>query len=439
MITEKYPVLRKITVNITWLFVDKILRLSVSLLVAVWLARHLGPEQFGLLNFSLALVSLFGAIAALGLSGIVVRDLVNQPDQARQTLGSAFILKLIAALFAYCILIITIFALRPDDSLSKVIVCLLGLTLLFKSTEVVKFWFESQVRSKYVVWVENGIFIFVSLLKAIMLWNKAALIEFVYVMLLESIIIAFALLYTYAKVELNPIHWKVTKERVVSLLKDGWPLIIASAAWIIYCRIDQIMIGQMLDDQAVGYYSVAIKLSEVLNFLPVIIAFSVIPIITELRKIDLELYRQRFQYIYDLTVGIMLCAAVFTSILSGWIIQTLFGTAYENSASVLTIYVWSSVFYAMAIVSGRYLINEGLQKVTMRRHLMGVVLNIPLNLFMIPAFGIKGAAVASLVSLAISNYIYDAINPITRICFKQKTKSIFMISLIEYAFGKVKK
>jgi len=439
LITEKSPVLRKIAVNFSWLFVDKILRLSVSFLVAVWLARHLGPEQFGLLSFSVALVSLCGAIAALGLNGIVVRDLINQPEQVRQTLGSAFILKLIAALLAYCILIIAIFSLRPDDSLSKVIVSLLGLTLIFKSTEVVKYWFESQVRSKYVVWVESGIFIFVSLLKAIMLWNKATLIEFVYVMLLESMIIAFALLYVYAKVELSPMHWRATKERVASLLKDGWPLIIASAAWIIYSRIDQLMIGQMLDDQAVGYYSVAIKLSEVLNFLPGIIAFSVIPIITELKKKDLELYRRRFQYIYDLAVGVMLCAAILISFLSGWIIQTLFGAAYENSASVLTIYVWSSVFYAMGIVSGRYLINEGLQKITMRRHLMGVALNIPLNLFMIPAFGIEGAAVASLVSLAISNYFYDAINPITRICFKQKTKSIFMIYLVEYAFRKMKR
>jgi len=134
----------------------------------------------------------------------------------------------------------------------------------------------------------------------------------------------------------------------------------------------------------------------------------------------------------------MLCVAILTSFLSGWIIQTLFGAAYENSASVLTIYVWSSVFYAMAIVSGRYLINEGLQKVTMKRHLMGVILNVPLNLVMIPAFGIQGAAVASLVSLAVTNYLYDAISPITRICFKQKTKSVFMISLVKYAFRKVK-
>jgi len=422
--------MKKILTNIGWLFFDKILRLGIGLVVVMWLARYLGPEQFGQLNFVVALVAVFGVFATLGLKGIVVRDLLDQPEEQKVILGSAFLLKIIAALSVYLLLVVTIFIIKPDDALSKTMVAILGLSIVFKSTEVVNFWFESQVKSKYAVWVENSIFMAISLVKMIMLWQQVPLLAFIWVMLVESIAVGIVLLFVYAKVVLNPLNWQATKIRIKSLLHDSWPLIISSAAWIVYTRIDQIMIGQMLNDQALGYYSVAIKLSEMANIVPVIIAFSIIPAITALRKTNLALYRHRFQMTYDMVVGLMLLAAIVITLLSDFIITLLFGSAYADAAPVLTIHIWSSIFIAMATVSGKYLINEGLQKITMQRHLTGVVINIPLNYFLIPIYGIEGAAYASLLSLAFSNYIYDAITPATRFCFVQKTRSFIAYGLI---------
>jgi O-antigen/teichoic acid export membrane protein len=422
--------MKKILTNIGWLFFDKILRLGIGLVVVMWLARYLGPEQFGQLNFVVALVAVFGVFATLGLKGIVVRDLLDQPDEQKVILGSAFVLKIVAALAVYLLLIMTIFILKPDDVLSKSMIAVLGLSIVFKSTEVVNFWFESQVKSKYVVWVENGVFLAIALVKMIMLWQQAPLIAFVWVMLLESIVVGIVLLFVYAKVVMNPKHWHITRTRVKSLLQDSWPLIISSAAWIVYTRIDQIMIGQMLNDQALGYYSVAIKLSEMANIVPIIIAFSIIPALTALRKTDVVLYRHRFQMTYDTVVGLMLLAAITITFLSDFIITLLFGSAYVEAAPVLTIHIWSAIFIAMATVSGKYLINEGLQKITMQRHLTGVLINIPLNFVLIPIYGIEGAAYASLFSLAFSNYIYDAISPATRFCFVQKTRSFIGYGLI---------
>ena len=420
----------KILTNISWLFFDKILRLGIGLFVVMWLARYLGPEQFGQLNFVVALVAVFGVFATLGLKGIVVRDLLVKPKEQKVILGSAFILKIVAALGIYLLLVMTIFIIKPDDILSKSMIAILGLSIVFKSTEVVNFWFESQVKSKYVVWVENSVFMVISLMKVIMLWQQAPLIAFVLVMLLESIIVGIVLLFVYAKVVLNPCHWQITKTRIKSLLHDSWPLIISSAAWIVYTRIDQIMIGKMLNDQALGYYSVAIKLSEMVNIVPMIIAFSIIPAITALRKTDVVLYRHRFQMTYDTVVGLMLLVAIMITLLSDFIITLLFGSAYADAAPVLTIHIWSSIFIAMATVSGKYLINEGLQKITMQRHLTGVLINIPLNFVLIPIYGIEGAAYASLFSLAFSNYIYDAITPATRVCFVHKTRSFIAYGLI---------
>jgi len=435
---EQHPVTHKIVANISWLFFDKLLRLGLGLIIIIWLARYLGPEQFGLLNFIIALIAVFSVLSTLGLNIIVVRDLVNHPNQLKETLGSAFILKLSAAVVLYVLSIITITLLRPEDNLSRTLVAILGLSLLFQSSEVIKFWFESQVQSKFIVWTENSCLLITAAIKIIMLWQEAPLIAFVYIMLFESALIALALFYTYSKKVMNPINWNATKSRSIALLEDSWPLIISSAAWIIYTRVDQIMIGQMIDDQAVGYYSAAIKLSEVMNFLPLIIVSSIIPTIMKYRETNPSRYTRDFQRIYDLAIGSMLFIALATTLLSSWIIQILFGPAYEQASSVLTIHIWSAIFIAMATVSGRYLINEGLQKITMTRHILGVIINIPLNYIMIPIYGIQGAAISTLIALAASSYFFDLFHKETKLCFKQKTLALLLTSLFSVLFKKIR-
>jgi O-antigen/teichoic acid export membrane protein len=81
--------------NTSWLFGEKILRMIVGLFVGIWVARYLGPEQFGLLSYAQSFVGLFTAIATLGLDGIVVRELVKDPSRRDELIGTAFWLKFI--------------------------------------------------------------------------------------------------------------------------------------------------------------------------------------------------------------------------------------------------------------------------------------------------------------------------------------------------------
>jgi hypothetical protein len=57
------PGLRKILGNMSWLFVDRAVRMGMGLFVGVWIARYLGPAKFGSLNFAVAFVALFGTVA----------------------------------------------------------------------------------------------------------------------------------------------------------------------------------------------------------------------------------------------------------------------------------------------------------------------------------------------------------------------------------------
>ena len=87
--------LRKISINILWLAIDKILRMGVGLFVGVWIARYLGPEQFGTLNYSVAFVAIVGAFASFGLDSLVIRDIVRYPDRSGELLGTTVSLRII--------------------------------------------------------------------------------------------------------------------------------------------------------------------------------------------------------------------------------------------------------------------------------------------------------------------------------------------------------
>jgi O-antigen/teichoic acid export membrane protein len=244
------PNLVRIVDNIGWLFFDKALRMGMGLLVGVWIARYLGPEQFGQLNYAIAFVALFGAVATLGLNGVVVRDLVKEPDEGGTTLGTALVLQLVGALLAVAMIVSAVFLLRPDDTRTQAMVVILWIGLMFQSSSVIKYWFESQVQSKNVVWVENGVFLLLSVIKVGLILKQASLMAFVWVVLAEARLVAVGLIGIYL-IRVKAFRtWSVNLDLAKKLLSDSWPLILSSLAIMIYMRIDQLMLGEMVGNRS---------------------------------------------------------------------------------------------------------------------------------------------------------------------------------------------
>ena len=243
---EHRPNFLKIVDNIGWLFFDKILRMGVGLLIGVWIARYLGPEQFGLLNFTAALIGLFGALAGMGLQGLVVRDIVQDPACREDTLGTAAVLQLLGGAVAYSLLLATVFYLRPQDLLSQLVAGILGAVVFLKAFEVAGYWFESQVQSKYTVWVQNAAFLIFAGIKAVLILTGASLISFAWAMLAEAFVVALAMTLALHRLGLPLPSLRISYRRCGTLLNASWPLMLSSIAVMIYMKIDQIMIGQML-------------------------------------------------------------------------------------------------------------------------------------------------------------------------------------------------
>jgi O-antigen/teichoic acid export membrane protein len=395
--------LQKVIENLIWLIFDKVLRMGGGVIIGVWIARYLGPEQFGLLNFALAFVGLFASISTLGLQEIIVRDLINRPkEDIGEILGTGFFMRLLGGLFSFVIAILLIHYLRPDDILSRIIISILGFTLIFKSTEVVKYWFESKVESKYVVWIENGIFLGATIFKIIAIVLKASILIFIMIAFVESLIVAILLMYLYQRNSENIKKWSISRSRLTYFFRDAWPLFLSGLAISLYMKIDQIMLGQMMDNKTVGIYSAAVRISEIWYFIPVTIVASVFPSVLNSKKNNNQLYIKSLQRLYDIMVWISLIIAFLVSIFGDKLISLIFGNQYSEASDVLKIHIWAGINVAIGTVWGKWILIENKQKIALYGYVLGALINIILNFFLIDPYGAYGAAFATFISYWIS-------------------------------------
>ena len=388
--------LRKVTNNINWLFLDKFLRLGVGLVVSAWIARYLGPQQYGLWNYAIAFASIFGAFAYLGLDGIVVRDIVRDPVSRDRILGSAFYLKLFAGIGTLVLTLLAVIFIKPGDRLMLCLVALTSLGFIFASVNVIDFYYQSQVKSKYTVYAQNAAFLIITLVKVGLLFGKAPLLAFAIAGMAEIVLGSIFLIATYAYNHMSIRAWRFDGNVARNLLKDSWPLTLASMAIMVCMRIDQVMIGNMLGAGEVGVYSAAVAISEVWYFVPVVIAASLFPAIIESKKESEALYYLRLQKLYDLMALMGICVAVAMTFLSPVLIKLLYGNVYARSAPVLAIHAWIGITVCISTIHGKWLLIEGLQMYSLVYAVIGAIVNVFLNLIFIKRFGVNGAAMATL-------------------------------------------
>ncbi|MDZ4876218.1 MAG: hypothetical protein CLLPBCKN_005638 [Chroococcidiopsis cubana SAG 39.79] len=399
-IRERFsPQLRKVAVNTSWLFADRILRMGVGLFVGVWVARYLGPEQYGLYNYAIAFVSLFSAFATLGLDSIVVRDLVRYPACRDEILGTTFVLKLIGGLFTLLLTVGIISLLRPNETLTHWLVGITAVGTLFQAFDAIDFWFQSQTQSKYTVYAKSTAFLLITVVKVILIWMQAPLIAFACTGLAETIIGAVCLIVVYQANRYTLGVWQLQLQRSKQLLKESWSLILSGLTVYVYSKIDQVMLGSMLIKQSeLGFYAVAVRLSEVFDFLPMILSISVLPKLTEIRQRDYKEYINKFQSYFDLMLILWLLVAIPVSLLAPFIVNCLYGESYTKSAHILSIYVWAQFGSNLGIARSGFLLLEGKQIFSLYLSASGAVLNVVLNLFLIPKYGAMGATIATLIT-----------------------------------------
>jgi O-antigen/teichoic acid export membrane protein len=390
--------LQNVITNTGWQFADNILRMGVGLLVGIWVARYLGPEQFGLFSYALAFVALLTPLATLGLEEIVIRDLVRDPDKREETLGSAFALKIAGGVITFLAATGSILVLRPTDHLSLWLVGIISAGVIFQAFSAIEFWFHSQIQSKYQAMAKNIAFLFCSTVKILLIISGAPLIAFAWVAFLEIVIGSASLVLIYKWRGYRLRKWIISLKRAGSLLRDSWPLMFSNIVIIIYMRIDQVMLGEMVGVNEVGVYSVAARLAEVWMFIPMAIFWSVLPAIVEAKSTSEDLLYGRLQQLYNLMVFSAYAVAIPVTLISNWLVGALFGEAYARAGFMLAVLIWANVFTNLEIARSGFLSTMNWTKIHLVAVSLGAILNVALNYVLIPIYGGNGAVAASLVS-----------------------------------------
>ena len=418
--------------NTSWLMFGKIL----SLVVGLFIARYLGPDLFGDLNFGLSLVAILAAVGALGLDTFIIREIIKEPARRDEILGTSLWLRLVTNAAAIPVAMAIYYASHkissnPGDPLT-IIVGLLALASFFKSFNVIDAYFQSQVQSKYVVQVQNICLVISSIVKLVLIYLELPLIYIVLALVFDGIILALGLIIIYQKRGLNISQWSFSSSRAKSLLRQSTPLILSAVMVSIYMKIDIVMLKEV-GSKAVGIYSAAAAISEAWYFIPVAIVTSVFPALINARKTDLERYHKRLGNLYDLLVFICLPVGIFISFTANFIIHFLYSNKFEGAGAMLSIHIWSGIFVFLGVASGQYLIAEGYTKISFYRTAAGAVVNIALNFWLIPKYAGVGASIATLVACFVSTF-YLLLVPKTRGQGIMMLKSLFLVTAFQKIF-----
>ena len=399
------------------------MRMFVGLFVGVWVARYLGPEQFGLLSYAQSLVFLFVVIATLGLDNIVVRELVKDESRRDELLGTAFGLKFIGAIILLPLLALAV-QLTSNDSYTNLLVLIIATATIFQSFNVIDFYFQAKVLSKYTALANTISLALSSIIKILLIIYEGPLIAFAIMTAFEALILSAGIIYYYTKFNgQNPFNWSFHWPTAKFLLHHSWPLILSGLVVSIYMKFDQVMVKEMIDAEAVGQYAAAVRLSEAWYFIPMAMSNSLFPAIINAKIQDEKLYYKRLRRLYRLMFWIAVSIAVPMTFLSDWLVNLLYGIEFAQAGHLLMIHIWAGVFVFLGVAINRWFLVENLQMYTMVNTSIGAIVNIALNYILIKQVGLVGVAWATLISYAIASYISLAFFKTTREKFLFVTKT----------------
>lgn len=396
---------KQLVFNLNWLVGGRAIRIIGTLLIGVWLARYLGPKDFGSLNFALSFVALFGMVGRLNLDPVAVRELTKYPDKENEILGCIFRLKLWGNIVAIVLLLPIAWLAQPDNPVFLLMVIMAAAGLLFNVIDTLDIFYQSKILTKYIVQSRIAAFLLFTVVRIGMILGGLAVVWFALAGTLELALAAGIITWIYFKQKYSISNWSWNPAVAKSIIKDGWPLVASAMLIVVHTRIDQVMIGQMLGAFDVGQYSAAIRISEAWLFLPGLTVQAVMPYFVKLREQNAVRYQQRLMQLYSAMFWIGTVMGIAAILFGRPAILYLFGEAYSYTYGVLILTIWTGVFNAQAVVRGIWMISENLQLFRLFNNLIAVPLNIVLNYFWIPKYGINGAAFASLISIAAGTWV----------------------------------
>ncbi len=399
--------------NASWIIGCKIVQSVLGLFIGIFTARYLGPANYGVINYAASLASFLAPIMYLGFNSTLVQEIVNAPDKEGKILGTAITMSSISAII--CIAGGLSFAVIANrNAPATVIVCFLySLLLLFQALELIQYWFQAKLKSKYTSITMFAVYVVVSAYKLYLLVTNKSIYWFAVSNALDYCLIAIALLVIYKKIggQKLSFSWEIGK----ILFSKSKYYIISAMMITIFANTDKIMIKSMVGERQTGYYSAAVACALLTSFIFTAIIDSARPVIFEGAKISQRTFEKRLKLLYSVIIYVSLIQSIIITVFAKLIILVLYGEDYLEAVNALRIIVWYTSFSYMGAVRDIWILSKGKQNLLLFINSFGAAANIVLNALLIPVIGIDGAAIASLCTQFLTNFVLGfIIKPIRR-------------------------
>lgn len=402
----------KILQNAGWIVGGRLVNKLMSFLVSIITARYLGPSNFGLINYAAAYITFAASLCNLGINSVIIKDFADHPDEEGTALGTTLVLRAVSS-FLSAMMIIGIVAIVDRSEWTTILVVALStIGLMVQIFDIFNKWFQSRLQSKYAAIATVVAYFAVSAYKIILLISGKSVEWFALATAVEYAVTAMILLYAYKKCGGGKLAFSVKKAR--QLLKSSSAFIISGLMVSIYAATDKVMLKQMLDQSAVGYYALAVSLSTMWAFVLQAIIDSVYPSVIQSFGKEPEFFKRKNRQLYAIVLYMALLVSLMISLLAEPLVGVLYGEEYLPAVQPLRIVTWYTAFSYLGIARNAWMVCENKQKYLKYLYISAAIINVVLNFLLIPLWGAVGAALASLCTQVLTAIVIPALIPALR-------------------------
>lgn len=389
--------------NASWIMVGRIFQLGLTFYTTMIVTRHLGPTEYGKMNYVYSYIQMFLPLCQMGMNGIVVKELVDDRDRNGETLGTMSVIRIIASLISMILSVLVVMAFNSDP-IYKTIAILQSFALLFQSFDGLMYYYQSKMLSKKTGAVYAISYILTAIFRIVCVKLNKDVKWFAFAISLDFIIVSILLLSIYLK-DKNILSFSIKEAK--RLLSKSYHYILAGILVVLYGKVnDTLLLGKLVNDTAVGYYSSATVLCNAWPFVLTAIIDSASPTIIDLYKTNKDDFYKRIKQLYAAIFYIGIIAAIAITFLAKFIISILYGEAYYPAIVPLQIACWNTAFSYLGVARSIWLQCEDKNKYEVIISLFGAIVNILLNILLINKYGIIGAAIALTLTQLLTNYIF---------------------------------
>lgn len=393
----------KVIKNASWIILCRVVQAVLNLIISMITARYLGPSNYGVINYAASITAFVLPVAYLGLNHILVQEAVQHPEQEGLIFGTSLLLSFGSSVV--CLFGVTGFSAvaNAGDSETILVCALYSTMLIFQAIELIQYWFQAHYLSKYVSIISLCAYVVISGYKIFLLATRKDVCWFAISNSIDHMLIAVALVITYRK--LGGQKFGFSREIAGRMLSKSRYYIVSSMMVTIFAQTDKIMLTLMVDEAATGYYSAAVSCAGMASFVFGAIIDSARPLILEGKQGNSERYKKGVSILYCVVIYLSLAISVVMTLFARLIILIIYGTDYSPAVAVLRIATWYTTFSYMGPVRNIWILAENKQNCLWKVNLSGAVANVLLNFLLIPIMGVRGAAMASLITQFLTNVV----------------------------------